>query len=143
MDRLLIVAAAGIAISSLALAAPAQGDAFGGTPPAPATYVPPPIQWGTCDDPVLQDFGAECGMVTVPLDYAKPARRKIQLAVSRVRHTSPDAQYQGVMLVNPGGPGGSGLDLLGPRRLRPRTAAATPTTGSASTRAASAPASPR
>ena len=80
MDRPLIVAAAGIAISSLALAAPAQGDALGGTPPAPATYVPPPVQWGTCDDPVLQDFGAECGMVTVPLDHAKPRGATIKLA---------------------------------------------------------------
>ena len=108
MDRLLVVAAAGIAISSLALAAPAQGEALGGTPPAPATYVPPPVQWGTCDDPVLQDFGAECGMVTVPLDHAKPRGATIKLAVSRLRHTTPDSQYQGVVLVNPGGPGGSG-----------------------------------
>ena len=39
----------------------------------------------------------------------RPGGAKISLAVSRVRHTSPDADYQGVMLVNPGGPGGSGL----------------------------------
>ena len=84
MDRLLTVAAAGIAISSLALAAPAQGDALGGTPPAPAASVPPPVQWGTCDDPVLQDFGAECAMVTVPLDHAKPRGATIKLAVSRL-----------------------------------------------------------
>jgi pimeloyl-ACP methyl ester carboxylesterase len=45
----------------------------------------------------------------VPLDYAKPRGTKIQLALSRVRHTVPDSQAQGIMLVNPGGPGGSGL----------------------------------
>ncbi len=38
----------------------------------------------------------------------RPAR-KITLAVSRLKHSSPDSAYQGVMLVNPGGPGGSGL----------------------------------
>ena len=50
-----------------------------------------------------------CGFVEVPLDYAKPAGTKIQLAVSRGKHKTPDSQAQGPMLVNPGGPGGSGL----------------------------------
>jgi len=50
-----------------------------------------------------------CGFVTVPLDYRKPKGAKIQLAVSMVKHTVPDSQYQGIMLMNPGGPGGSGL----------------------------------
>jgi hypothetical protein len=45
----------------------------------------------------------------VPLDYRRPGGAKISLAVSRVLHTSSDADYQGVMLVNPGGPGASGL----------------------------------
>jgi pimeloyl-ACP methyl ester carboxylesterase len=45
----------------------------------------------------------------VPLDYRQPRGKKISLAVSRVRHRS--SHYQGVMLVNPGGPGGSGLAL--------------------------------
>ena len=50
---------------------------------------------------------------------------KIQLAVSRVRHTVPDDEYQGIMLVNPGGPGGSGLIycVLG-SSLRARTGSA-------------------
>ena len=67
------------------------------------------ITWGPCDDPTLEFFGAECGMLSVPLDYSRPQATKIQLAVSRVVHTVPDDQYQGPMLVNPGGPGGSGL----------------------------------
>ena len=67
------------------------------------------ITWGACTSPTLVAFGAECGMLSVPLDYARPSGAKIQLAVSRVVHTSPDEDYQGIMLVNPGGPGGSGL----------------------------------
>lgn len=67
------------------------------------------ITWGECTDDTLIGFGAECGTLSVPLDYSRPKGDKIQLAVSRVRHTVPDDQYQGIMLVNPGGPGGSGL----------------------------------
>lgn len=67
------------------------------------------VTWGPCEDPFLDQFGIECGMLSVPLDYDHPRGQKIQLALSRLRHTVPDANYQGIMLVNPGGPGGSGL----------------------------------
>lgn len=69
------------------------------------------IKWGACTDPGLVDAKAQCGWLSVPLDYRHPGGGKIKIAVSRVRHTSPASQYQGVMLVNPGGPGGSGLGL--------------------------------
>jgi pimeloyl-ACP methyl ester carboxylesterase len=72
-------------------------------------YTPPPISWGTCASARLQQAGAQCGMLTVPLDYAHPGGTKIKLAVSRIKHKNTN--YQGVMLVNPGGPGGSGLGL--------------------------------
>jgi len=67
------------------------------------------ITWGTCDDETLVEFGAECGFLSVPLDYSRPAGPKVKLALSRMRHTVPDDQYQGIMLANPGGPGASGL----------------------------------
>ncbi len=78
--------------------------------PAPE-FTPAPVQWGPCAAERLATAGAECGFVEVPLDYDDPAGATIRVAVSRVRHTVPDAEYQGVMLVNPGGPGGSGLGL--------------------------------
>src|SRR4051812_19299393 len=65
------------------------------------------IAWSACTDESLSAAKAECGMLSVPLDYTKPAGEKIKIAVSRVQHTA--AQSQGVMLINPGGPGGSGL----------------------------------
>lgn len=81
--------------------------------PAPATsaagYQPPAPVFGPCADPTLVSRGAQCANVTVPLDYKAPNGKKIKIAISRVKHTVPDAQYQGIMLVNPGGPGGSGL----------------------------------
>jgi pimeloyl-ACP methyl ester carboxylesterase len=77
----------------------------------PAPRSAPAINWGTCTDPDLASAGAQCGFLSVPMDYQRPNGTKIQLAVSRVRHSTPDSQYQGVMLTNPGGPGGSGLSL--------------------------------
>jgi pimeloyl-ACP methyl ester carboxylesterase len=100
------VAAAGLAAGVAALA-PAAGAA----PEAAPTNQPPPIEWGECEDPVLARAGAECGHVVVPLDYARPGGKKIKLAVSRIKHTSSEAEYQGPILVNPGGPGGAGLRL--------------------------------
>ncbi|MXM64053.1 alpha/beta fold hydrolase [Streptomyces sp. HUCO-GS316] len=61
---------------------------------------------GTADYPTLQ-----CASLKVPLDHANPQGRKITLALSRVPHTAE--KYQGPLLVNPGGPGGSGLTLAG------------------------------
>ncbi len=68
------------------------------------------IKWGKCSDPYLKSIGAQCGFLSVPLDYSKPGGRQIKLAVSRIRHTSKK-HYQGIILTNPGGPGGSGLNL--------------------------------
>ncbi|MBA8793840.1 pimeloyl-ACP methyl ester carboxylesterase [Friedmanniella endophytica] len=68
------------------------------------------VAWKACSDPLLDSYGLQCATIKVPLDYAKPSGTKISVAVSRLRHTS--AHYQGPMLINTGGPGGSGL--LGP-----------------------------
>ena len=98
MRRVLVVAAAlGLTVAGATVAASAwAGDA-------------PAISWGKCTNPTLAARQAECGFVTVPRDYDHPKGATIKLAVSRVKHTAKD--YQGVMLVNPGGPGGSGLIL--------------------------------
>ena len=64
-------------------------------------------------------------MLSVPLDHGDPEGTQIQLALSMIRHTVPDEEYQGVMLVNPGGPGGSGLGFsLAATAFRPRVAGA-------------------
>ncbi len=66
------------------------------------------LSWHQCGS---QGVGLLCASLQVPLDYAHPAGRKITLALSEVRATAPAAQQQGDLLVNPGGPGGSGLGL--------------------------------
>jgi pimeloyl-ACP methyl ester carboxylesterase len=55
----------------------------------------------------------QCASLRVPLDYSNPGGRKITLALSRILATAPASQQQGVLLVNPGGPGASGLSLAG------------------------------
>jgi pimeloyl-ACP methyl ester carboxylesterase len=66
------------------------------------------LVWAPCQDLALVQVGAECTFLTVPLDWTNPSGQKIQLALSRVKATH---DRQGVMLVDPGGPGASGLDM--------------------------------
>ncbi|MDO9484593.1 MAG: alpha/beta hydrolase [Actinomycetota bacterium] len=51
----------------------------------------------------------QCSSVRVPLDYADLSKGDITLAISRVVHTGPS--FQGSIVINPGGPGESGLDF--------------------------------
>lgn len=109
-----VAVTAALAASTGVLSGPAQPASAGAvvaSDSASKPYVPPPIHWGACSDPTLVHNGAQCGTLTVPLDYAAPHGTLIRLALSRVRHTTAPSAYQGVMLVNPGGPGGSGLGL--------------------------------
>lgn len=67
------------------------------------------VSWKPCPEPG-GSFGQECARIPVPLDYRKPNGKTIEVAVSRLRSTNP-AKRRGVMLVNPGGPGGPGQTL--------------------------------
>ncbi|MGA8461025.1 MAG: alpha/beta hydrolase [Streptosporangiaceae bacterium] len=66
------------------------------------------VSWHSCTE---QGASMLCGSLQVPLDYSHPNGRKITLALSQVPATAPAAKRQGVLLVNPGGPGGAGLSL--------------------------------
>ncbi len=48
----------------------------------------------------------------VPIDYSNEAGAKAALAVIKYASTVPADEYQGAILFNPGGPGGSGVDYL-------------------------------
>ena len=114
----------GLLSPTAAIAAPADSSAPSGAAASAAAaaeaahhpgsgpgYIPPPIEWGTCASARMQAAGARCGLLTVPLDYAHPGGATIKIGVSQIKHKTSDAAYQGIMLVNPGGPGGSGLNL--------------------------------
>jgi len=66
------------------------------------------LHWTACP---AEGVGVECTMLSVPLNYADPSGRHIQLALDMVPATAPKSQQQGILLVNPGGPGGDGLPL--------------------------------
>jgi pimeloyl-ACP methyl ester carboxylesterase len=111
--RRTVAAVAGLALSVAGLTVTQSAVATPATRPAQhkTGYTPPPLAWRACKDPDLHRLGAQCADLVVPLDYREPKGRTITLAVSRLKHSSAEADYQGVMLVNPGGPGGSGLLL--------------------------------
>jgi pimeloyl-ACP methyl ester carboxylesterase len=80
-----------------------NGSAVSGT----NGFVPHPVAWHACDD----DSELDCATVDVPLDYADPDGETISLALDRRRARDPDNKV-GSLLVNPGGPGGSGVDFI-------------------------------
>ncbi|MEU9123918.1 alpha/beta hydrolase [Streptomyces sp. NPDC048506] len=99
-------------IGSLIVTALATAPAGGTTrapaaPPAPASHR---IGFGRCAAVEHLPSSVECGELTVPLDYARPDGKKIQLTVSRVRATAP-AERQGALIFNPGGPGASSMEF--------------------------------
>ena len=75
------------------------------TDPAPAgtlaSYYDQDVAWEPCD------AGFECGTVEVPIDYDDPGGESIALAVNRL---SADGDPIGSLVLNPGGPGVSGVE---------------------------------
>ncbi|MFI6599439.1 alpha/beta hydrolase [Nonomuraea sp. NPDC050536] len=65
------------------------------------------LEWAPCGDP--ETPALQCAMLEVPLDYDHPHGRKIKIKVNRLPAMAPEAQRQGPILLNPGGPGDSGL----------------------------------
>jgi pimeloyl-ACP methyl ester carboxylesterase len=69
------------------------------------------VVWGKCPGPRTV-VTVECANVRVPLDYTRPDGQTIALALNRIKGSvSHDHGGHGVILVNPGGPGASGVNL--------------------------------
>ncbi|WP_246101765.1 alpha/beta fold hydrolase [Streptomyces cyaneus] len=97
------VLAAGLLLAgaSSPIVAAAEAD-----PPGHASTKQQAIDWKPCP----KDATAECGTLRLPVDRARPSGEKFDLAVARRNATDPDRRV-GVLLVNPGGPGASGVDF--------------------------------
>jgi pimeloyl-ACP methyl ester carboxylesterase len=104
-----------------ALAVPAAADV---RPAAaePGSGPAAQVEWGACPADVAAEaapYVLTCVKVPVPLDYSDPDGEQIELQLSRMASDNPAAR-RGVLLLNPGGPGGSGLaqsSLLASRGL--------------------------
>jgi pimeloyl-ACP methyl ester carboxylesterase len=125
----LAVAVAAVALAACTPAAPRGGAGRGAartTAPSPAVSLslppttpsttapvtttaaplPPvaPVEWTPCG-------ALQCGTVAVPLDYADPGLGTVRIALARHPAEDPAARI-GALVINPGGPGGSGVNDL-------------------------------
>ncbi|MEU1184459.1 alpha/beta hydrolase [Streptomyces sp. NPDC005820] len=80
---------------------------LGGT--SVAAPAPEPLAWQPCESP-YGEGAFECATVTVPVDWERPQGATVDLALARHRATDPGHRI-GSLLVNPGGPGGSGREF--------------------------------
>jgi pimeloyl-ACP methyl ester carboxylesterase len=86
------------------------GAAPAGPPPVTiAGYYAQRLSWQSCDK------GFECARLYVPFDYSRPAGPRFSLPVVKLPAADP-ASRVGALVINPGGPGGSGVEYaLGAR----------------------------
>ena len=92
--------AAGLLATPMATAAPTAASAATAT-----TAAVPSLDWADCGD------GFQCATARVPLDYDHPRGATISLALIRLPAGDP-ARKIGSIFINPGGPGGSGVDFV-------------------------------
>ncbi|MDT0349890.1 alpha/beta hydrolase [Pseudonocardia charpentierae] len=112
------------ACSSPAPAVPVAADASAAPAPASVDAVPAgltrfytqKLTWGPCasfagpdDKAAFAEKRYDCTRLEVPLDYADPARPTAQLGVLRLKATGDKI---GSLVVNPGGPGASGMSAV-------------------------------
>jgi pimeloyl-ACP methyl ester carboxylesterase len=85
--------------SGASRSSPAPGESAAPSGP------PPRITWTNCGR------GFQCGTMRAPKDYADPSAGVLEISLIRRPAGDPERRV-GSLLVNPGGPGGSGVDLV-------------------------------
>jgi pimeloyl-ACP methyl ester carboxylesterase len=91
----------------------------GSVPDGLSAFYSEPLSWGDCqsfatnanDRSAYGAQGLQCARLTVPLNYADPKGNTISLGLMRIQATD-QAHRIGSLITNPGGPGGSGLELV-------------------------------
>ena len=106
--RRLVLAAMVAVLAATLSAVPSAGASS--TPPVSGTgsAAVPRLHWASCGE----GFEAfQCATAVVPLDYDRPSGRQITLALARLPASDPSRRI-GSLFINPGGPGGSGVDVV-------------------------------
>ncbi|WP_144794427.1 alpha/beta hydrolase [Kocuria palustris] len=95
---------------------PREADVPEGAAAGMDRYYGQQLDWGACEGSgglsglLGGDGDQECAELTVPVDYADPEGGTTTVALSRL--ASEGEAAEGALVVNPGGPGGSGVDLI-------------------------------
>jgi pimeloyl-ACP methyl ester carboxylesterase len=111
------VLAVALAISACSVTSSRQSQARTPSPAQKSAAQVPPTGRPTLAKFYTQDLvwsrcgSNKCARLTVPIDYAHPDGPTVKLALLRVVSTRPSARI-GSLVVNPGGPGGSGVDYV-------------------------------
>lgn len=73
------------------------------------------LVWTPCAE-APEDAAVQCATLRVPVDWSRPRGATFELALARRPATDPGARI-GTLVYGPGGPGGSGVDVVlnGPR----------------------------
>ena len=110
LAALLVVAAVAACTSGTPGPAAPVTNAAVHHPTSMAAYYAQKLTWKACDK------GFECARLSVPFDYAHPAGPAFSLPVVKLPASGPAKQRIGALVINPGGPGGSGVQYaLGAR----------------------------
>ena len=113
MRRAIWAAAAVVLAVTACSGTPAPAPARSAAPSTLAAYYAQHLNWQPCD------AGFECAQFVVPFDYAKPDGPRFTLPVVKLPAADP-AHQVGTLVINPGGPGGSGVQYaLGARQEFP------------------------
>ena len=102
MDRVRVTSASAIARTALGVALVVVVASLSSCAATSTTERTGSVVWHDCGD-------IECATLSVPLDWAHPGGRHIGLSLAR---RPADGRRVGVLLTNPGGPGGSGVELV-------------------------------
>lgn len=89
-----------------------DSSAVGPAPDEPDPSAPGTVAWDGCRDELLTMAALECGTLEVPIDPADPDGGTVELALARQPSTGAPSERIGSLVLNPGGPGGSGLEFL-------------------------------
>lgn len=96
-----------------------DGEPTGGVPAGLERFYSQDLTWGGCQEfatteraeDSFADPALQCTRVEVPLDYAEPQGRTARLGLLR-RPADDQQERLGSLLVNPGGPGASGMSAV-------------------------------